>query len=719
MAGDPMFAPIGGGRRGSRSPADDGWIPIIPVPADAPAPPAGHRDLGRASAIFEYRSRAGELLGQIRRFEDATAGKKFRPLTFCRHAETADRAWRWRGFEAPRPLYGLDRLAARPDAPVIVTEGEKATDAAGRLLPDHVAVTSPNGSRSAGKADWTALAGRQVIIWPDNDEPGAAYAAAVVKALRQAGAASIAVIDPPSGVKDGWDAADAEAEGWSGTKASGLAQRAKPAEEPSASPEAGGWHGPPARDALMELVEGIELWHTIDREAYATIPVKDHLEHWPVKESMFREWLAVEYFKRHGRGPGETAINDALGTIAAMAWLGAEHPVFVRVARIEDAIYVDLADEGWRVIRVDRNGWNVRSDPAIKFKRVDAMRPLPEPEPEGSIDELRPFVNVANEGQFKMVVAWLVAALNSDEDFECPILLVHGEQGSSKSTLTRVLRSLVDPNLAPIRAAPGKVDDLVLYAENSRILAFDNLSVMPAWLSDLLCQVSSGGGFSTRKLYQGRKEEVFQFQRAVILNGIPELAKRPDLVSRCIPLTLPAIADEERRTSAEFWRSFRARRPSILGALLDAVSAALRRMPEIRVPAPPRMAGFATWATAAEPGLGWSDGEFGEAYAVNRTAAVEAAIEADPLALALQEVIAEDDFEGTATELLAHLDNHVSERVKSGQGWPAVNKLRDHLTRLQPAMRSLGIIIDLDTPRTSDRHRHRIIKVSIPSRGAP
>jgi putative DNA primase/helicase len=86
------------------------------------------------------------------------------------------REWRWLGFPKPRPLYGLDRLAARPKAPVVVTEGEKAADAAALLLLDHVAVTSPGGSKAAKAADWSPLAGRHVVIWPDNDAPGQAYA---------------------------------------------------------------------------------------------------------------------------------------------------------------------------------------------------------------------------------------------------------------------------------------------------------------------------------------------------------------------------------------------------------------------------------------------------------------------------------------------------------------------------------------------------------------
>ena len=84
--------------------------------------------------------------------------------------------WRWERWPPKRPLYGLQRLAERPCAAVVVCEGEKAADAAARLLSGYVAVTSPNGSKSAAKADWSPLQGRAVTVWPDADAAGLEYA---------------------------------------------------------------------------------------------------------------------------------------------------------------------------------------------------------------------------------------------------------------------------------------------------------------------------------------------------------------------------------------------------------------------------------------------------------------------------------------------------------------------------------------------------------------
>jgi 5S rRNA maturation endonuclease (ribonuclease M5) len=205
---------------------DDGEF-VSPVPTDAPLPPTQHFNHGEPTATWIYRDANGAELCRILRFDFPDRPKEFCPLTLWRKANRL--RWCWKALPAPRPLYGLDRLAARPDAPVIVCEGEKAADAAARIFPDHVIVTSSGGSRAAAKADWGQSAGRCVIIWPDNDEPGADYAREVAAILTGLGcevavidAAALVAIDGGARRPDlqpiGWDAANAIAE-WADTEA--------------------------------------------------------------------------------------------------------------------------------------------------------------------------------------------------------------------------------------------------------------------------------------------------------------------------------------------------------------------------------------------------------------------------------------------------------------------------------------------------------------------
>jgi hypothetical protein len=200
--------------------AESEWTPILPVPADAPglntADPDGIvRRLAPEGYSFTtfwgYRNGAGERLGVIARYDGLDKGgqpdKQFRPFTFC-EGPRGQREWRCVGFSAPRPLYGLNRLAERPGAAVIVCEGEKAAVAAGARFTNYVAVCSPNGASSAHLADWSPLAGRNVIIWPDADEPGQKFGDAARELLRGAGVASVGMMVPPDTAPKGWDAAD-------------------------------------------------------------------------------------------------------------------------------------------------------------------------------------------------------------------------------------------------------------------------------------------------------------------------------------------------------------------------------------------------------------------------------------------------------------------------------------------------------------------------------
>lgn len=189
---------------------------VMPVPDNAPAPSFAHTRHGVASAVWEYRDDAGKCLGFVCRFDKPEGHKEVLPLTFG-----SDGRWHWRGFPRPRPLFGLDRLAARPDAPVLVVEGEKCADAAAKAMPGYVAVTYNGGTHGARIADWTALKGRAVTIWPDADEPGHKAAAAVLRACPQA-----RVVTPPEGVPPGWDIADAIADGWTVERLAALVEGA-------------------------------------------------------------------------------------------------------------------------------------------------------------------------------------------------------------------------------------------------------------------------------------------------------------------------------------------------------------------------------------------------------------------------------------------------------------------------------------------------------------
>ena len=271
---------------------------------------------------------------------------------------------------------------------------------------------------------------------------------------------------------------------------------------------------------------------------------------------------------------------------------------------------------------------------------------------------------------------------------------------------------MVDPNAALLRPLPQGERDLVITAHNGHVLAYDNLSSIPAVLSDALCRVASGGGFSTRKLFTDRDETLFQVVRPIVVNGIEDLITRPDLADRAIKLTLEPIPAERRRPEAELWAAFEAARPRILGILLDAVAAGRRRLSSIDAPSLPRMADFALWAIACEAEL-WPEGHFARAYRRNLEEATEDVIDANPIAAAVRDLMkGRAEWRGTAAKLLVELAAQPGMRAKDHPGSPRA--LSGQLRRVTPALREIGIAIQYDRVGHA---RTRIIGITAP-RGA-
>lgn len=232
MALDDAPAPAGP-HPDQKKPRSD-FVPILPVPDDAPPPPVAHIKRGKPEHVWRYLDAQGRLLGVICRFTASDGGKEILPLTYCRHATTGEREWRWIAFPVPRPLYGLDRL--RAGKPVLLVEGEKCADAAWGVPEVREAfdvLTWPGGSKAVDKVDWSPLAGRYVVIWPDcdaqKDKQGAILPEAKQPGMMAAQAIALRLVPlkcdvhilniPAPGEKpSGWDIADAIFEGWNGER---------------------------------------------------------------------------------------------------------------------------------------------------------------------------------------------------------------------------------------------------------------------------------------------------------------------------------------------------------------------------------------------------------------------------------------------------------------------------------------------------------------------
>jgi hypothetical protein len=473
------------------------------------------------------------------------------------------------------------------------------------------------------------------------------------------------------------------------------------------------------KDILAEIVEGIELFHTSLNEPYATMRVKDHYETWPIRSTKFSHWIGYEFFKRTEQGPKTGELNNLLDILSAKAlYAGPMYEIHTRIAEHDGEIYLDLANDNWEVVRITSESWEIIRKYSVKFRRSDGMFPLPHPDKNGNIGKLLSLLNIKDHATWVLTNSWLIGAMRPKGPYS--ILMLLGEQGSAKSTYSRILRSIIDPSKAPLRTIPRNERDLMISATNSFVIAIDNMSSISYWLSDALCRLSTGGGFSTRRLHTDAGEIIFNSMRPIILNGIDVFVYAHDLVDRCIILNLPKISKSERRTEEEIQEDFKKAHPAILGGLCDAVSEALKNLPSIQLKSYPRMADFARWVTAAESALPIPQGEFIRCYNNNRADSVQSSLDADPVSVGIRDLMElNKKWSGTATQLLKRLEGNPNDNYSNGivprnitksKVWPkAPHILSRRLKKASSFLSTIGIELMFGR-RDSKERMIRIIK---------
>lgn len=453
---------------------------------------------------------------------------------------------------------------------------------------------------------------------------------------------------------------------------------------------------PTIAQRVVEMAKSYEYFHDEMDRGYALVEQNGCVRCLPIRSRAFGKMLSHDFYKKDGKVLNANSHRDAVGLLEARAvFEGSCRAVSTRIARVGDAIYIDLCDDEYRVVEVTAAGWSVLASSPVTFVRGDSMKPLPIPVSGGSLRDLRPLVNLASDDQWVLFVGWLVGALRPAGPY--PILVIQGEHGSAKSTLARFARALVDPDVAEVCRPPKNDQDLMIAAVHGHLLVFDNLSGLKGDLADTLCGLATGVGLRKRGLYTDDEEMVFQASRPVVLNGIETLTAREDIASRAVVLHLPFIGESSRRTESDVHGTFERLRPALFGALLDAVSSALAHEDDAAPGELPRMADFAKWVTGAEDALGWETHTFIKAFRGNYDETVYEAIDTDSVASFLMRAVAEHgEFTGSTQELLAYMNRSMGLMEASQlKDWPKdYNQLAGRLRRIEPLLRRVGIVIE-------------------------
>lgn len=445
---------------------------------------------------------------------------------------------------------------------------------------------------------------------------------------------------------------------------------------------------------LIDLAESkCELWHDENGEAFASVSLNDHREHWAVDSRGFKEWLARTAFTEKIGSAGGDIIKDACSHLSAAAkFEGVRHETGKRVMKHGGFYWIDLANDAWQAIRIDSSGWQIVSNPPVRFLRNRNFRPLPMPASGGSACDLFQLTNIPKEDEL-LVLAWVLECFRPDTPY--PVLEQVGEQGSAKSTTQKVLRRLIDPNEVMLRARPKTIEDIYVAAANGHLVSYENLSGLSADMSDALCVISTGGGYSGRTLYTNKEETILKAHNPIVINGINRVITRPDLLDRTITVSLPLI--ERRIDELDHQKKVDRLAPSIFGGLLDLFAGTLRRLPlvELDPEKTPRMSDFTKLGEAMSQELGNRGGLFLEKYVEARREAVANTIDSTQLGRA---IVAFVDRGGAHVGIIGDLFQKINEleqhdNIEHGDYWPKTAKgFANELRRLSPALRQIGIV---------------------------
>lgn len=673
-------------------------------------------------AEYPYLDAANNENFKVLRFVDESTGEKtFRQTHWDRQLGKYARG---RG-PAPLILYKLDMLAKAPaEAVVWIVEGEKDVNRLNKL--GLLATCNPMGAGKWKDFFSNSLADRTCVILPDNDQTGKDHAKDVARSLQKT-AKSVKILDLP-GLPEKGDVSD-----WLNAGKDNTVARLR--ELASVAPELIGVDlGPPpakekpaakqavakptiaaSAELLMKIAEDVHLWRTPTKEPYFSIPYEEGRKHVPALSQELERWLRSRLWRLHKMHVPTESLAACASILAMQAEeSGEEFKTWVRVADATPPgtdnflFFLDLFDKQRHAVRVTAEGWEVVVDPpGVKFLRPNGMSPLPMPERGGSLDELWEFCNVA-EDERMLLIGTLTAMMRPFGPY--PLMVLNGEQGSAKSTTARVLKRLVDPRKPILGSLPDTPLDLWVVASSNWLLSFDNISSINRTMSNALCQLALEGGLERRKLHTDMDVVIMEAMRPMILNGIDDFARQPDLVDRVVLLTCPVIDERARRLERAFWARFYELQPRLLGALLDVIAGGLKHLPSIHLESMPRMAELATWGEAVGRHLGWREGAFVGALFKNRDESSLMAIEDSPVAHALFALGRKaPEWRGSVKELLDDLRDTLNPGDHPGSAWPRTPRgLSSHLRRIAPALRRSGVKVAF----SGKTERGRVIEVS-------
>ena len=603
-------------------------------------------------------------------------------------------------FEQPngkRNLQGVNRVPYNLPAvlnaqTVYFVEGEKCADAV--IKQGFVATTLDNGANSKWLSEYTDyFKNKNVIIIPDNDTPGMDYAKKVLQNVPTARIVKLPDL-PPKG-----DIYDWLVMGHTVTEVDKLPTceiiEDAPASIHSDTVSAGDFKNETQAETIIRLVEekGTVLFHDTAKDPYAAIMMDGHREVWAIDNGDFNIWLNSLYYSAEKRPAKKDSLSQAKEVLKAKAVFENTKaiPLDTRVMQSDNAFWYNLSNDNWSAVKITNEGWKTVDNPPILFRRFRHQNSQVHPSAEGDIKCILKYINL--QENHTLFLCWLVCCFVPNIPHAMPIFF--GEKGAAKTTACTLLKKLIDPSALETLTIQRNPRSLAVNLQQHWFLPFDNVSRIDEETSDTLCRAITGGGIQQRKLFTDSDDYIFTFQKCLALNGINNVANRPDLLDRAILIELCRIKESNRRELTDLMADFEKDLPCILGGIFDTLSKAMRIYPTVKLDKLPRMADFARWGYAVGEALGGLGSEFLEQYHANQGKRNIEILNADIVAtLAVAFMKDKPEWSGLISELYHQLSEMASRYGINNKGKefpPAPNVLSRRLNGLKSNLQEAGI----------------------------
>ena len=603
-------------------------------------------------------------------------------------------------FEQPngkRNLQGVNRVPYNLPAvlnaqTVYFVEGEKCADAV--IKQGFVATTLDNGANSKWLSEYTDyFKNKNVIIIPDNDTPGMDYAKKVLQNVPTARIVKLPDLLPKGDIYD-WLVM-----GHTVTEVDKLPTceiiEDAPASIHSDTVSAGDFKNETQAETIIRLVEekGTVLFHDTAKDPYAAIMMDGHREVWAIDNGDFNIWLNSLYYSAEKRPAKKDSLSQAKEVLKAKAVFENTKaiPLDTRVMQSDNAFWYNLSNDDWSAVKITNEGWTTVDNPPILFRRFRHQNSQVHPSAEGDIKRILKYINL--QENHTLFLCWLVCCFVPNIPHAMPIFF--GEKGAAKTTACTLLKKLIDPSALETLTIQRNPRSLAVNLQQHWFLPFDNVSRIDEETSDTLCRAITGGGIQQRKLFTDSDDYIFTFQKCLALNGINNVANRPDLLDRAILIELCRIKESNRRELTDLMADFEKDLPCILGGIFDTLSKAMRIYPTVKLDKLPRMADFARWGYAVGEALGGLGSEFLEQYHANQGKRNIEILNADIVAtLAVAFMKDKPEWSGLISELYHQLSEMASRYGINNKGKefpPAPNVLSRRLNGLKSNLQEAGI----------------------------